>query len=157
MLLAVLVTENWFHSSTFFHASRNLRMVRSSGVTPACFRCCCTDCWKAVGMSMLSGRFGTLKILFLDLWHLQVDVHRAGGCHVGGEAVGREATSVEDGEVGRAEGLKLRLRRTNEHVVHEQAVVRSSRDHADPDAALRGWQREISSSPSRKSMSQCRV
>jgi hypothetical protein len=91
---------------------------------------------------MLPGRIGTLKILFRDLWHLQVDVHRAGRCHVGSEAVGREATSVEDGEVGRAEGLKLRLRRTNEHVVHEQAVVRSSRDHADPDAALRQGQRE---------------
>ena len=44
---------------------------------------------------------------------------------------------VVDDEVGLAEARELLLRRPDQHVVHEQRVVRPRADHADLEAVLR--------------------
>lgn len=67
---------------------------------------------------------------------LEVDLDGRGRGHAGGEAVRRELTGVVDGEIGLAEVGELLGGRTDEHVVHEEGVVRSAADDADFDSVL---------------------
>jgi hypothetical protein len=63
----------------------------------------------------------------------EVDRDRGGGGHAGGEAVGRESTSVVDCVVG-VEVLELLAARPDEHVAHEESMVGASADNANVDA-----------------------
>jgi hypothetical protein len=58
-------------------------------------------------------------------------VDRRGGGHARGVLVGGEAAGVEDDVVGRAEAVELGHRRADQHVVHEQRVVRAGAHDAD--------------------------
>jgi hypothetical protein len=53
----------------------------------------------------------------------KVDRDGGGGGHAGGEAVGRESTSVVDCVVG-VEVLELLAARPDEHVAHEESMMR---------------------------------
>ena len=67
----------------------------------------------------------------------QVEVDGRGGGHVGGVAVDGEGARIEDGEVRLAKGSQLLGRGPDEHVVHEQRVVRARTHHAHLDPRLR--------------------
>lgn len=74
-----------------------------------------------------------------SIWrrHLEIDVHRGGGGHVRGVAVTGEGASIEDGEVGTPKVGQILLGGPDQHVVHEQAVVRTCADHPNLVPRLR--------------------
>ena len=63
----------------------------------------------------------------------EVDGDRGGRGHAGGESIGREGTGVVN-DIVRVEMLELFPARANEHVPHEEGMVRSSADDSDVDA-----------------------
>lgn len=67
---------------------------------------------------------------------LEVDLDGSRGSHAGGEPIGWELASVVDDEVWLAKVLKLGLRRSDKHVVHEEGVVGTCADDPDLDAVL---------------------
>ena len=67
---------------------------------------------------------------------LETDIHTGRRRHVAGVAVDREGTSIQYGEVRLAKVQQLLVSGTNEHVVHEQSVVRPSTHNTDLDSSL---------------------
>lgn len=63
----------------------------------------------------------------------KVDSHRCRRCHTSGKAIGRERTGIID-HVIRMKSLELFPRWTDEHIPHEQSMIRSGAYDADIDA-----------------------
>ncbi len=63
----------------------------------------------------------------------KVDSHRCRRCHTSGKAISRERPSIIDHVIG-MKRLELFPRWTDEHIPHEQSMVRSGAYDADIDA-----------------------
>lgn len=67
---------------------------------------------------------------------LETDINTGRRGHVAGVAVDWEGTSIEDGEVWLAKVQQLLVSGANEHVVHEQSMVRPCTHNSDLDSSL---------------------
>ena len=81
---------------------------------------------------------------------LEVDLHRGGRGHTGGEAVRRELSGIVNYEVWLPKVGKLLISGADEHVIHEQRMVCTSAYDPDFDAILRVPLRKMGQ-PSNKS------
>ena len=82
----------------------------------------------------LAGVFGAEDDQFLVL-EAEIDARRR--THATGQAIRGKRAGVDDDEVRLAEAGELVLRRTDQHGVHEERVIRPRADHADFDAVFR--------------------
>ena len=67
---------------------------------------------------------------------LEADIHAGGRRHVTGVTIHWKSSSIENGEIWLAKVQQLLVCRPNEHVVHEQSMVRSCTHHTDLDPGL---------------------
>ena len=81
----------------------------------------------------LAGIFGTQYHHFP---HVKIDSNRSRRCHSSCISIGRECTSIVNREIRLTEIFQFFSSRSNQHILHEQRVIRTSANYSNFDTVF---------------------